>query len=322
MFLAGCAIGSQPSWLSVPNVPSKYIGDRVGSTDFLCIIPGVSRHKKSPGSGVKRLDSGMAKRRRVRRGRKRRGRRRLFRRRKRVGRAKLKFRVKGGQRPVNMLMKQPTMANRIVLRTAVYSDWVTTPFGGLGASLHYTFNMLTAHQPLVNLPTAPAQTYQGLSTYLAAADQFLPHYGLVRILYNKITVEVNRATSPTNSLEVVLLADPVPDGSAITFGALSYTGLMSQPYAKSLMIQNDAVGGRKLTLACSPRKLAGISKPQFTQGGFYALAGVDPTVALYWNLWLKPVNSNAEPSGTWAFRVRMDALVELSRQWSMPLSVN
>lgn len=259
--------------------------------------------------------------------RKRYGTRRYRRRRKlrfkrHARKGKLKFRVRGGERPVNMLTKQPTMANRIVLRTAVFSDWQTIAFAGGGLQQWFAFNMLTCHQPLVSLPTAPVQTYQGLSDYLSPGDQTITHYSVTRILHSKIRIEINRCTTPVNSLKLVLLADPVVGGGSIKGAILNMLALESQPYCKSKMVMNNCVKSEVLSLSCSPRKLAGVSKAQFTQPGFYAASAVDPAISLWWVASFQPANGNAEATGTWTWRVRMDALVELTHQWSIPLSVN
>lgn len=206
---------------------------------------------------------------------------------------------------------------RTVVRSTIQSDWAGFPAIGIAGVYSYRVKINSIWQPLVGFSAAPGITYTGLSTLMNSAGGFTNSiYRLARVTWSKITVEVNRATAPVNSIECAVY--PNADGALATTLPVQ---IANMPNAVVRTYMNDSTAPTKLVRSIIPRKMLGLSREQYGDSGFYADDISDPVVVRQWVVSFKPCNGAAEAAGTYVHRVKLDALIELSDPWDANLNI-
>lgn len=243
------------------------------------------------------------KRKRGRRGRKR----RLFRRRRRGGG---KYGYKGHQ-ALKMLGSVSFFPRRQVVKGVIQSDWLGIG-GGAGAFTNYTLMANTCLAPLLPV-TGELNSYQGLQALMSSVSTNRSSiYQYYRILHVKLTMEV-MCTNPTAAapgLEFGLYPHSVVSPVAATANEAG-----NRQYAKTSQCWLGASRPSRVTVSMSPRKFQGLTKATYGQDEYYGASANDPVNKIYNVVWYQSVPAGVLAGGTYAWRFRQVAMIELSEPY-------
>lgn len=234
-----------------------------------------------------------------------------------LGRSNRAYTKQAESRIIRLAGGQGWFPPRAVIESSFTSDWLTFPMIAINGYYNTSVKLNSIYRPMFSLPGAPGFSFQGLSTVMSSTGgEVNSVYQYARILYAKISVEIARATAPVNSFTCALFPDV--DGNLGT--TLPYQ-VENQPNSVVKVINNDATNPVVLNNQISPRKMLGLTKAQYSDLAYVGTDVADPAVLRSWVLSFQPVNKAAEAAGTYAFRVKITSLIELSTPWDSPILV-
>lgn len=206
---------------------------------------------------------------------------------------------------------------RAVVKSSIQSDWQAMPPIAAGATYSFAVKLNSVYQPLVNTPVSTPFSYQGLATLMNSTHGFTDSiYHIAKVMWCKITLEMNRATNPVNSMEVALFPD-VDNTSVIT----SPFVISNMPNSVVRTYMNDSTHPLHMSRSVSVRKMIGLTKASYSDELFASTTTTDPTQTYPWVLAFRPLNSAAEAAGTYSFRVKLEALIQLNQPWDPTIIV-